>query len=203
MQRSRKSDLVPFQPGVQQTSMMQRNRKNDLVPFQPRIPQDFVQSLLQNDRNAIVLHNDPGATITIPSDYRGTGAPVGIYNPAGGNIQLQDVSVNCAFCGVRFDNKTLLDQHNWAAFKRCSVHKMCFDNWGQHNKSHQHTVCGMESCSDRGTNYGSNRGYLDHHWGRHQYDYDTMRNRIGRGFCSPCYWQHAYSHDKNVSRCKG
>lgn len=183
-----------------QFNKMQHNGVNDLALFQPA---GALQGFAQNNPNAVLVYNGPGATTTIPSDYRGTGGNVGIYNAPGGNIQIQDVSVNCAFCGVRFDNQTLLKSHHWASFKRCSVHRMCFDNWTQHNEAHQHTICGVEGCCDRGTNFWSNNQYLAHWKTEHQSHLESEQRRIGRGFCQPCYWQHTYSHDRNVSTCKG
>jgi len=177
---------------------MEQSSVSDLALFQP----GALQSFGQNNPNGLLVYNGPGATTSIPSDYKGTGGTVGIYNAAGGNIQIQDVSINCAFCGVRFDNQTLLNQHNWAAFKRCSVHKMCFDNWNQHNEKHEHTICGVECCSSRGTDFQSNYAYLVHWRTAHNDDCRVEEDRIGRGFCQPCYWQHAYSHDRNVSSCK-
>ncbi len=178
---------------------MEPNGTNKLVPFQPGALGSFVQ----NNSSTMMVYNGNGATITIPSDYKATEGKILVYNGPGSNFQIKNVSVNCAFCGTPFNNQTLLEQHNWAAFKRCSVHRMCFDNWSQHNKIYHHTVCGVQGCHRRGTDFHSNSRYIRHWEEDHNSHCKAEERRIGRGFCQPCYWQHAYSHDRNVFSCKG
>ena len=171
---------------------------DELIRFDPRA----LQSWASHNPNAMLLYNAPESTVIIPSDYRGTNGPVLIYNAPGSSVQFQDVSVHCSFCGVRFENQTLLNQHNWHAFKRCAVHCVCFDNWHNHNLSYEHTVCGQHTCSYRGVNFFTNSAYLDHWRMHHNNHCGAEEERIGRGFCQLCYWQHGYSHDATMSQCK-
>lgn len=170
----------------------------ELVRFEP----GALQNLTSANPNATLLYNAPGGTVTIPSDYQGTGGTVAIYNAPGSTVQIQNVSVNCKFCGGRFENQDLLENHNWTVFKRCSVHGMCFDNWGKHNSAHEHTICGVQCCSSRGTDFGSNSAYLAHWWKEHNDHCKDEERRIGRGFCQQCYWQKGISHNANIYKCR-
>ena len=167
----------------------------ELTRYDPRA----LQSLVSQTPNATFLAAE--GTVTIPSDYRGAG-PLLVHGAPGSNIQFQDVSAQCSFCSERFDNQTLLDQHNWHAFKRCAVHRMCFDNWHNHNSSYEHTICGLDNCQYRGTEFYINSAYFDHFHEHHQNHCKSEEARIGRGFCQLCYWQHGYSHDATRSQCK-
>jgi hypothetical protein len=170
----------------------------ELVRFEPAA----LQSWTSVNPNATLLYNAPGGTVIVPSDLQDTGRAVAIYNAAGSTVQIQNVSVNCSFCGGRFENQALLKKHNWSAFKRCSVHGMCFGNWDKHNNAHEHTICGVQCCSSRGTDFKSNSAYLAHWRKEHNDHCQAEERRIGDRFCQQCYWQQGISHDTNVSDCK-
>ncbi|KAL2061792.1 hypothetical protein VTL71DRAFT_7170 [Oculimacula yallundae] len=158
-----------------------------------------LQSFVRDNSVSALVYND--GNIIVPSNYQyppGTG----VYNGPTGTIRIQDVSATCTFCTTRFDNKKLLAQHNWTSFKKCSVHGMCFGNWTEHMRHHEHTICGVQSCAQRGTNFNTVANHKNHFLNYHQSHCYAENARIGRGFCEPCYWQYGISHDSRVSKCR-
>lgn len=180
--------------------MSQKDGKDeeDVTEIVQRIKPGSIQRL--NDLNASGVYNPPGGVINNPrADYKANNGSIPIWND--GTI-IHDYSANCSCCSTLFENQTLLDGHNWSAFKKCSVHRMCFEDWNAHNQKYEHTICGVQSCPIRGTDFNHNYRYLTHWRQAHGSHAEAELQRVGRGFCQQCYWQYGYSHDRSISKCR-